>query len=47
MLTTPVLAVGNAKLRFKFLIVETPPNPLPNFVANPISIPLLTIKISG
>jgi hypothetical protein len=35
--TTPVIAVGSAKLQFKFLIDETPLNPLPNFAADPIS----------
>jgi hypothetical protein len=33
--------VGNAKLQFIFLIAETPPDLLLNFVVDPISTPLL------
>ncbi len=37
--------VGSVKLRLRFLIVETPPDPLPNFVVDPISTPLLTTSM--
>ncbi len=43
--TTLVIVVGNVVFPFNFLPVETPPNPLPNFFADPISIPLLTISM--
>jgi hypothetical protein len=44
---TPVVFVGNAKLQLKFLIVETPLDPLPNFVADPINTSLLTTFMLG
>ncbi len=34
--TTLVVVAGSAELQLKFLIVEIPPNPLPNFVTNSI-----------
>ncbi len=40
--TTPIIVIGIPKLLFKFLLVETPPNPQSKLVVNPISIPLLT-----
>jgi hypothetical protein len=39
---TPIVAIDSAKLRLKFLTTKTPPNPLPNFATNLISISLLT-----
>jgi len=37
--TTLVVVVDNAKLRLKFHIVKTPLDSLPNFDADPMSIP--------
>ncbi len=37
-----MITVGSPELLFKFLPFETPPDPQPKFVANPISIPPLT-----
>ncbi len=37
--TTPVVVVGSTELQLKFLLVKTPPDPLPNCTTNPISIP--------
>ncbi len=45
--TTLVVITGSAKLQFKFLIIKTPPDPLPNFVANPINTPLLITSMLG
>ncbi len=45
--TTPLVIVGNVKLRFKLLITETPPNLQPNFVAYPISTSFLTTSMLG
>ncbi len=44
---TPIIIVGNVIFQFKFLFVESPPNPLSNFVAYPISTPLLTTYMLG
>ncbi len=44
---TPIVVVGSVKLRLKFLITETPPNPLPNFATNAINISLLTTFMLG
>jgi hypothetical protein len=38
--TTPIVVDGNVELQFRFLLIETTPNSLPNFVADPINIPL-------
>jgi hypothetical protein len=43
--TTPIIAIGSIELRLKFFLVETPPNPLPNFATDPISTPLLTTSM--
>jgi hypothetical protein len=43
--TNPIVVVGNIELRLKFLLVETPFDPLPNFAANPINIPFLTTSM--
>ncbi len=43
--TTLVVVVGSARL--KFLTAKTPPNPLPNFVRDLISISLLTTSMLG
>ncbi len=45
--TTLVVATGSTKLWLRFLPTKTPPNLIPNFVANPITTPLLTISILG
>ncbi len=45
--TTPTIVISSVKLQFKFLTAKTPPNPLPNFVANPINTPLLTTSMMG
>ncbi len=45
--TTLVIVVGSIELWLKFLHVEIPLNSLPNFVANPISTPLLTTFMLG
>jgi len=45
--TIPVVAVGSAKLWFKFLPTNIPFDPLPNFAINSISIPLLTTSMLG
>jgi hypothetical protein len=37
--------VGSAELQLKFFPVETPPDLLPNFVVDTISIPLLTTSM--
>jgi hypothetical protein len=42
---TLVVDVGSIELQFKFLLAKTPPDPLPNFAADPISIPLLTTSM--
>jgi small-conductance mechanosensitive channel len=45
--TTLVVAIDSVKFRLKFLHTKTPPNPLPKFVADPISIPPLTTFVLG
>jgi hypothetical protein len=45
--TTPIVVVGSVEFQFKFLTIETPPNPLPNFSRDPISISLLTTFMLG
>ncbi len=45
--TTLVVVVGSVELRFKFLLIEIPLDPLPNFTTDPISIPLLTTSMLG
>jgi hypothetical protein len=40
-----VVAIGNVELPFNFLRAKTSHNPLPNFVANAINIPLLTTSM--
>jgi hypothetical protein len=43
--TTLIVATGSVKLQLRFLPAETPPNLLPNFVADLISIPLPTTSM--
>jgi hypothetical protein len=43
--TILVVVVGSAGFRLRFLLVQTPLDPLPNFVVDPISTPLLTISM--
>jgi hypothetical protein len=45
--TTPIIAIGSVKLQLKFLLIETPPNPLPKFVIDPNNIPPLTTFVLG
>jgi hypothetical protein len=45
--TTLVVATSSAELQLKFLIAKTPPNPLCNFVVDPISTSFLTISMLG
>ncbi len=45
--TTLVVGVSSVKFQLKFLIIETPPNSLPNFAIDPISIPLLITSMLG
>jgi hypothetical protein len=47
MSTLLIVVVGSIELRFTFLLVETPPNPLLNFVTDPISTPFLTTSMLG
>ncbi len=42
-----MIVIDSVKLRFKFLITETPLNLLPNFVADPINIPFSTTSMLG
>jgi hypothetical protein len=44
---TLIVVVGSVELRFRFLLAKTPLDPLANFVANPISTPLLTTSMLG
>ncbi len=44
---TPIVVVGSVKLRLKFLIIEIPPNPLPNFAIDAINTSLLTTFMLG
>ncbi len=45
--TTLVVDVNSAELQLRFLPIETPPDPLPKFVTDPINIPLLTMFVLG
>jgi len=45
--TIPVVVIGNVELWFKFVTIEIPPNSLPNFVVDPINIPILTTSMLG
>jgi hypothetical protein len=44
---TPMVVVGSAELRLRFLLGKTPSNPLPKFVVDPISTPTLTTFVLG
>ncbi len=46
-LTTPIVVISNVVLPFNFLLVEAPPNPLPNCFIDLISIPLLITSMVG
>jgi hypothetical protein len=45
--TTPIVITGSSKPLLKFLLVETPFNPQPKFVANLVNIQPLTKFVLG
>jgi hypothetical protein len=45
--TILVVIIDSVELQLKFLTIKTVLDPLPNFVANPINIPFLTISMLG